>query len=69
MFQIQSDHKPPLNGHSEKPNSCTSEEERPASEQLESLQLEKTRAELKILKAYLKKKQSEEDATNLKRSS
>ena len=67
MFQIQSDQDQPKMGHSEKP--ASSAKESLTSDELDVLQIEKTRAEIKILKEYLKNKQSETDATNQKGSS
>ncbi len=67
MFQIQSDQDQPQNGYSEKP--ASSAKESSTSDELDALQIEKTRAEIKVLKEYLKDKQSEMDATNQKGSS
>lgn len=60
MFQIQAHQKQAPNGHTEKP--VTTEQVSPSAEQLDTLQLEKTLAEIKVLKQYLKNKQSEKDA-------
>lgn len=67
MFQIQSDQEQSRNGHSEKP--ASSAKESPTSDALAALQIEKTQAEIKVLKEYLKNKISEKDATNQKGSS